>query len=216
MHVVESGQGQRIKRVLATDSVQGCQCHPYGSGAAADPGRALRVVVDLSETAGLHWRPAYLVGMWSPGHRGLYFPVDRGDDLHPAVEKHLVAVVCRGVVRRGDLDAGRRGQVPDGVGGHRRRDGRDHQQHVEALGRKDFSGRQGEFVGAVSSVATHHHVVPAQATILEYLSQCPGGADDDGEVHRIGAASQRSAETGGTESQRIAEPAVEFFGTAGG
>ena len=88
-------------------------------------------------------------------HR-LDLPVGGRDDLHAAVEVHLVAVVRRRIVRRGDLHARAGAEMARAERHHRRRDRGEHQRHHEAFCGKHFGGREGELLGAVPGVAADH------------------------------------------------------------
>ena len=46
--------------------------------------------------------------------------------------------------------------------------------------------------------------------ILQYLRDGPGGPQHDREVHPVGPTADRSAKTGRTEGQRMAEPVRKF------
>lgn len=119
-------------------------------------------------------------------------------------------------MRCGDLDARDRREVAHRVGDYGRRDGGRHQYDLEPFGRKDFRGGEGEFIRAVPRVAPDHDVRSAEASFFEHLCHAPRGAQHDGQIHRVGTAAQLTAQPGRAEPQRLAEPAVEFVGAAGG
>ncbi len=104
---------QRVQRDLAADAVHRGQRHPHVARRASDrrpPGGRSRATRSVS--AGDTSARAIVGGR--ARHRRFDVAVGRRDDLHAAVEVDLVAVVGGRVVRRGDLHAGGRAQVPHG------------------------------------------------------------------------------------------------------
>ena len=135
----------------------------------------------------------------------LDLPVGGRDDLKAAVEVHLVAVVGRRIVRRGDLNTGRGPEMPDAERDYRCRYGGEHQRHVKPLGGKDFGCRERELLRAVPGVAADNDPRFTQAAVLEHLGDGPAGSHDDSEVHPVGAATQRSTQARRAERQRMRE-----------
>ncbi len=121
VHVVKAGPAQGLDGYRAAHPVHRGQGHPDRTGAAPHPRRPADVPLDQIGVGGLNRSPRDPVGRRSVPHGGFDLAVGGGDDLDAAVEIHLVSVVGGGVVRRGDLDAGRRPGGAHREGHHRRR-----------------------------------------------------------------------------------------------
>ena len=127
----------------------------------------------------------------------------------PCAEVHLEPVVLRRVVRRGDLHAGGRGQLPDGERGQRggQRPGRE--QHRKAR-RGKHSGRVGgEFGGPVTAVEADHHGLAAMPVPAQVRGDARRGAADHGQVHPGRPGPQRPAEPCGAEGERRPHPVLQ-------
>jgi hypothetical protein len=142
-------------------------------------------------------------------HR-LDFPVGGRHDLDSAVEIHLVAVVRRRIVRRGDLNARAGAEMARAERDYGSRDRGEHQCHHEAFCGKHLGGREGERLRPVPGVAAYHDPRACVIVILQYLRDGPGGPQHNREVHPVGPTADRSAKAGRTECQRMAEPVREF------
>ena len=208
VHVGQSGAAQRLGCHRTAHPMQRGQRYPNRTDCRApQPRRPARCSCSTSRRRRV--RPVACAISSANGAVAMAASISRsvgGDDLHAAVQVHLVAVVGRRIVRRGDLDSGRRAGVPDRESQHR-------------CGYRIGSNvTENPSAASTSAVATANCADPCRASrptiTVEPASPRPASTwataqlarDHDGEVHRVRAAPDRPAQPGGAEFQRTREP----------
>ena len=175
--------------------------HDRGDVGAADVGADPCVGRDRFERDGHRVRFAGVVAVGDPVEGGRQtFLVGRAD-LRSVGQVHLVAVVGRRVVGRGDGDPGPGGQVAHRER-HQRRGHRPRKQHRPATEGGDDPGHVGgEDVGVPAGVVADHDRGP----LGQQRDEGGGGAPHHQAVHAGRARPHGSAEAGGAQADAAGE-----------
>lgn len=119
-------------------------------------------------------------------------------DLAAVGAVDLVAVICRGVVRRGDVDAGRAAQLADGE--TQRRGGLDALEQIglDAVAGEHLSHPAHKLLGTVAGVtAKCDHRVPKGA--IQVIRQALRSLADGIDVQAVGAETELAAQAAGAK-----------------